>query len=44
VRPLRRRRQYTLPLASVAQHIIYTVVRYEIAERKRMKRAKRKAR
>jgi hypothetical protein len=35
VRPLRRRREYTVPLMSVAQHIMGVVVRSELAEKKR---------
>lgn len=35
VRPFRRRREYTLPLAAVAQHIIYTVVRAELSEKRK---------
>lgn len=35
VRPLRRRREYTLPLMAVAQYIMGAVVRSELADKKR---------
>ena len=44
VRPLRRRRTYALPLSVVAQMVVERVVRAEIAERRRERAARRKAR
>jgi hypothetical protein len=35
VRPYRRRRTYELPLAAVAQGVVYDVVRAELAARRR---------
>jgi hypothetical protein len=35
VRPLRRRREYTVRLADLAQHIVGSVVRSELADKKR---------
>ena len=35
VRPLRRRREYTVPLDSVVRHIVASVVRSELADKKR---------
>ena len=35
VRPLRRRREYTVRLIDLAQHIVGSVVRAELAEKKR---------
>jgi len=41
VRPFRRRRQYTLPLADVARRIVYEVASAELAQKRRSKKAKR---
>lgn len=38
VRPLRRHREFTLPLADVARHIVYSVVMAELSEKRRGKR------
>lgn len=35
VRPLRRHREYTVPLHSVVQHIVASVARAELADKKR---------
>jgi hypothetical protein len=40
VRPLRRRREYTVTLMSVAQHIMGVVVRAELADKKRKRGTK----
>jgi len=37
VRPLRRRREYTLPLSRVAAFIVQTIIRAEAAEKRRTK-------
>ena len=43
VRPLRRRKTYTLPLKDVAEHILWKVARLEAAEKSKLKvKAKRK--
>lgn len=44
VRPLRRRRIYTLPLATVAEIIVQRMIRLETLERARAKREARKGR
>ncbi len=44
VRPLRRRRVYTLPLAAVAELVVQRMIRLEVLERARAKRAARKGR
>jgi hypothetical protein len=41
VRPLRRRREYVLPLATVAEIICARVIKAEIAERKSSRRKAR---
>ena len=41
VRPLRRRRTYTLPLATVAEMVCQRVIRAELAERRAAKRHRR---
>lgn len=41
VRPKRRRRTYDLDLATVASIICEKVIRYELAEKKRLRREKR---
>ena len=41
VRPLRRRRVYTLPLALVASIVVSRIVKAEVAEARRSKRAKK---
>jgi len=35
VRPLRKRRSYTLPLASAAEFVVHKVIVAEVAEKKR---------
>jgi hypothetical protein len=42
VRPLRRRKEYTVPLAKVALTIIWSVVRAEAAEKAKTKKRSRK--
>ena len=42
VRPLRRRREYTLPLSRVASFIVQSIVRAEVAEKRRAKGGKRR--
>jgi len=42
VRPYRRRRTYTLPLATVAEIVCQRIIRAELAERKAAKKARRK--
>lgn len=41
VRPLRRRREYALPLSVVASMVVHAVIRAENAEKVRGKRARR---
>ncbi len=41
VRPLRRRREYTLPLSAVAEMVVARVVKAEIAARKASHRGRR---
>jgi len=42
VRPLRRRRVYTLPLALVASIVVSRIVKAEIAEARRAKKSRRR--
>jgi hypothetical protein len=42
VRPLRRRRDYVLPLASVAEMVVARVIKAELAERAAAKRRRRR--
>jgi hypothetical protein len=42
VRPLRRRRVYELPLADVAAMVVWRVIRFELAEKKRERAAARR--
>jgi hypothetical protein len=44
VRPLRRRREYVLPLAAVAEIIVARVLKAELAERVARKVARRRGR
>ena len=44
VRPLRRRRVYTLPLDAVAAWVVRSIIASEVRERKAAKRAKRAGR
>jgi hypothetical protein len=44
VRPLRRKRTYTLPLSTVADYICRSVIYAELAEKRRLKKARRKKR
>lgn len=44
VRPLRRRRAYTLPLATVAEIVVARIVKAEVAAARADRRARRKAR
>lgn len=37
VRPLRRRREFVLPLANVAEIVVAKVIKAEVAERRRKK-------
>ena len=39
VRPLRRRTAYTLPFATVAESVVWRVVKAKVAERKKKKRS-----
>ncbi len=41
VRPLRRRRVYTLPLADVAEMTVRHIICAEVAEKRKLKRRKR---
>lgn len=41
---LRRRRVYTLPLAAVAEIVVRRIIAAEVAEKKRERRARRRAR
>ncbi len=43
VKPLRRRRSYTLPLAKVAEIVCQRVILAELAEKRRLKREAKKA-
>lgn len=43
VRPLRRRRAYTLPLATVAEIVVAKIVKAEVAAARAERRARRKA-
>jgi hypothetical protein len=43
VRPLRRRRTFTLPLAAVAEMVIWRIVRAEVAERRAARRKGRRS-
>lgn len=38
VRPLRKRRVYTLPLATVAEIVVQRLIKAEVAEKRRSKR------
>jgi hypothetical protein len=38
VRPKRRRRTFTLPLAAIASHVVHTIIRAEVAEKKKTKK------
>lgn len=42
VRPLRRRREYTLPLTDVAEMVLWRIVKAEAAAKLELKRKKRK--
>lgn len=42
VRPKRRRREYTLPLSAVAEIICSVVMKAELSERRRARKARRK--
>lgn len=42
VRPLRRWRVYTLPLSTVAEMVVRSIIAAEVRERRAAKRAKRK--
>ncbi len=42
VRPLRRRKQYTLPLATVATMVCQALVRMELSEKRAAKRRQKK--
>lgn len=42
VRPLRRRREYVLPLSTVAEIVCQRILRAELAERKAAERARTK--
>lgn len=44
VRPLRRRREYVLPLATVAEWCVWSVARVELREKVKAKKAARAAR
>lgn len=41
VRVLRRKRQYTLPLAAVARMVTHRVIQAEVAEKQKNRRTKR---
>jgi hypothetical protein len=41
VRPYRRHREYTLPLLEVARHIVATVVRAEVTEKRKRHKVRR---
>lgn len=38
VRPLRRRREYVVPLAAVAEMVVSRIIKAEVADRKRGRR------
>lgn len=42
VRPLRKRRSYTLPLASAAEFVVHTVIRAEVREKQTSTRKPRR--
>jgi hypothetical protein len=44
VKPLRRRREYTLPLSTVAEMIVSKIVKAEVAEQRRLKKTKTRTR
>lgn len=44
VRPKGRRREYSLPLATVASMVVSKVVKAEVAEQRRDRKARRRAR
>jgi hypothetical protein len=44
VRPLRRRRIYTLPLDNVAEMVVRSIIMLELREKRAAKAARRKAR
>ncbi len=44
VRPLRRRRSYALPLARVAEWVVYTVVKAELADKAAQERERSRPR
>lgn len=44
VRPLRRKREFTLPLHVVAEMVWWRIVKAELVEKKAAKKAKRKVR
>lgn len=44
VRPLRRRRTYSLPLSVVAQLVVERVIKAEVAAKRAERKARRKAR
>lgn len=43
VRPLRRRREYVLPLATVAEMVVSRVIKAELAERQLLRKASRRS-
>lgn len=43
VRPLRRRKVYELPLAYVAEMVLWSCIKAEVREKKRLKSVRRKA-
>jgi hypothetical protein len=42
VRPLRRRRAYELPLATVGEMVVRRIIAHEVAEKRAAKRARRR--
>lgn len=44
VRPFRRRREFVLPLARIAEYVVHTVIRAEVAEKLAGKKRARKVR
>jgi hypothetical protein len=44
IRPLRRRRVYTLPLAAVAEIVVFRIIAAEVREKRKAKASKRKMR
>jgi hypothetical protein len=44
VRPLRRRRVYSMPLSQVAQIVVERVIKAEVAQRKAERKARRRSR